>query len=177
MSEKADRLSFGDVWNMITKELPKYADDSTQFERDKIEDAYWYQRGARARYPGADAVLNVTPYVGMAANLDDIQRSVRDEGTVEGGDVAGLALNAATTGAYMKGMKAAPALIKTIAQEVKRASKGKKGHGAVPMLTAGVAMAPVEYVKHYYNAQQEANAKYGDTPVSQIADDLRRKAK
>jgi hypothetical protein len=142
-------------------------------KRDFVN-AYWLQRAARTRYPGADGVLNLTPYVGMGANLDDIQRSIRDEGTVEGSDLAGLALNAATTASYGKLLKNTPAFANMVKQQVVGATGGKRGNNIVPGMVMGASYPGVAYINHYIEAQQEANRKYGNKSLSNISRELQK---
>jgi hypothetical protein len=156
------------------------------------EKGYWQQRAVRARYPGADGVLNFTPVIGAVTAVDDVARDVVDTGTVSGENLAELALNRTAMGKYGRGAIDA---VKRVAksgdaarldkrtQELKEA--GWPSKGTSPRSQAGaslgaaiaapvVATPAVGYVQHYVNKQQEANAKYGDMPIKEIAAGLRR---
>lgn len=125
-----------------------------------FRDGYWTQRAVRARYPAADALLNFVPYVGIATNADDLQRSVIDSGRINPGDLAGLAVGAASTKLGLKGLS-------TVAS-------GIPGRKASSVMVNGVGLPAAGYLNHYIDAQSAANQKYGNRPLHEIVKELSR---
>lgn len=124
-----------------------------------FENAYWIQRAARGRYPAGDAALNFVPYVGLAANVDDMAHAS------DAGDMAGAATGAAVNGSLVTGYAGAGmAAVKRMAQE----APGQVGRAAV-LLSAG----PLAYLRSVLDAQKAANNQYGDIPLVDLAARLR----
>lgn len=143
---------------------------------EDFKQAYWTQRAARARYPGADAALNFVPYVGAATNLDDVAQDVRTKQYQDvPGDLAGAALNIGALKAYGAVAKSAPGAVKDAISAVSGATGGKRGNmpAAASFTGSAVATPVAAYIDHYATKQKEADAKYGDTPLRGIASQLR----
>jgi hypothetical protein len=157
-----------------------------------IKDAYWAYRAARARYPGADGVLNFTPYLGLATAAEDIAHGFLNSPSsyVTSDDFAKdaieLALNRAVFSKYGRGLFAAAkklaSFAKSSGQKVRKESKGRKAGARAEAGTLGAGslilgpaatIPPLAYYNHYANRQREANAQYGNTPLNEIADELR----
>lgn len=138
--------------------LTGFADAVGKPITDDMVRAYQLQRAARARYPGADGVLNFVPYVGVATNVDDIINDIAggNYGSLPG-DVASGAVGVKTTMMGAKGLLGAARMA---------TSQGRSGGKVLLMGGGAPAMA---YIDHYRKAQAEADKKYGDTPVLDIA--------
>lgn len=129
-----------------------------------IKDAYWLQRAARERYPAADAVLNFVPYVGAVTNADDIVQDIRGaDYKATPGDAAGMALNLAATKAGVRGLS-------EVARDAERL-----GRSGGRVMAIGVGMPATGYLTHYADRQKAAEKAYGDTPLLEIARQLRSK--
>ena len=126
-----------------------------------FESAYWMQRAARAKYPAADSILNFMPYLGVATNVDDIQRNARDNGSFDPRDLAGLAVGVAATKFGLKG-------VNTLATGAGRARTASN------VRAVGIGMPAAAYAGHYVDAQRAANEQYGDRPLIDIAKELSR---
>lgn len=143
---------------------------------EDFKQAYWMQRAARTRNPKVDAALNFVPYVGVAAAADDLQHAVRE------GDKAGSVANAVEVAVNPTTMKAGlragikavsddtPVVRKKFGQtyESARGFVGKKMAGALGLASGAGAAA-----NYYGHAQNDANEKYGDRPLKEIAQELR----
>lgn len=132
--------------------------------KDGVSDAYWMQRAVRERYPAADAVLNFVPYVGAATNIDDVVQDVRsgDYSSIPS-DAAGAALNVGATKLGLRGLS-------EVAKDAQR-----YGRSGGKVMATGVGMPTALYVDHYLDRQKAADEQYGDTPLVDIAKQLRSK--
>lgn len=126
-----------------------------------FQNAYWVQRAGRARYPAVDAALTFVPYVGVATNLDDLQRNAVDNGSFDIRDLGGLVLSAAATKLGAKGLSGL-------------ADGAGRARTASNVRVVGAGIPGAGYINHYIEAQDAANQKYGDRPLYEIARDLSR---
>lgn len=127
---------------------------------EDVVKAYRMYRAARARYPAVDGVLNFVPYVGAAANADDIASDVANKQYSDiPADAIGAAVNLALA---KKGFSGVASMAKSAAGVA-----GPRTAAKVSLI--GGAFPAVAYVNHYLNAQEEANKKYKNMPLSEIA--------
>jgi len=158
--------------------------------KENLANAYWLQRAARTRYPGADGVLNFTPYVGLATAADDIGQDLYQNKHISGENLAELALNRAAMSKYGKGVVGSFKNLGKYAEKAKddtvaRSHGRKTGHrgqgallGSLGMpLALAASVPPVAYYQYYKGKQLEANEQYGDTPLRDIAKQLQANSK
>lgn len=122
-------------------------------------DAYWIQRAVRERYPAGNAALDFVPWVGLAANADDMMQAENTGDTV--GAAAGAAVTGGVTAAYAKGGLQA---VKGVAKD----APGMAGRAAVILSTG-----PLMYLRSVLDAQSKATQQYKDTSMREIAEQLR----
>jgi hypothetical protein len=158
--------------------------------KEDVKDAYWVQRAARTRYPGADGIFNFLPYVGAATVADDMAQSLYQEGTIHNSDLIEAAINRSTMGLAGKGAVNSFRSLGQYGQNAKNQvisnSKGNKTGDraqAATLVAGGIplglvaALTPMAYYGHYANRQENANKQYGDLPLYKIAEELQAKSK
>ena len=149
----------GDLASLFSKGLQESIIDPLTAD---WKDAYWMQRAARERYPVTDAVTNFVPYLGTALNADDAIQHIRsNQYSGVPGDLAGMALNIAT-------VKGGGKFVSEVSRDAQR--MGRSGGKAMAI---GVGFPAAAYITSYLQDQQDANKKYGDTSLKDIANILR----
>jgi hypothetical protein len=126
-----------------------------------LEDFYAQQRAYRQSHPLIDAGINLIPYVGAAASVDDVGHNLHDG---EYGEAALNALGIIPGGKFVKmGAKGAESLTSAFGRYMVRNNHGhlvKDGADVLDgALAAGSGGALGAYLVHLLNKQAEADKK------------------